>query len=389
MRVLIISRCPPYPLHLGDRLIVWHLARELSAQGVTLDLLAFAQHESDWHEQDHYRAFFQHVQLIQEPTRTPLGYLGRVILPQTRFPKKASASWSPPMWEAITAHLQDNVYDAVHLFGSVQVYEFLGALAGAHAIITPYESFTLFSERVMTQTPSVANRARWWIARAFEGFMFTPYAHTVVVAEPDQAKLQQIQPALNLSVLPNGVDTAYFAPLALERHPHTLLFVGNYEYAPNVDAVHTLVRHILPAVRQHIPQVRVWLVGNAPPPELQAYASENVIVTGRVEDIRPYLAQATAFVCPLRIGAGIKNKVLEALAMGVPVVATPLSVDGIHVIPEESALITEINDMAQSIIRLLHDSALQAKLSQEGQQLIQTRYSWRATAEGYLTLYHS
>ena len=96
--VLLISRCPPYPLHLGDRLIVWHLARELAQRGHTLDLLAYAQFASDYHEIDTYRPYFRHIELFDEPKRTPWNYFQRMLLLHTRFPRTAGSAWSAAMY---------------------------------------------------------------------------------------------------------------------------------------------------------------------------------------------------------------------------------------------------------------------------------------------------
>ena len=106
-------------------------------------------------------------------------------------------------------------------------------------------------------------------------------------------------------------------------------------------------------------------------------------------DVRPYLARAGVFVSPLRLGAGIKNKVLEALAMGCPVVATPLSLDGIAARDGEEALIADSGDMVDAVVRVLQDDALRARLGQQGRSLIEARYSWDAVAEQYERLYWS
>jgi glycosyltransferase involved in cell wall biosynthesis len=226
---------------------------------------------------------------------------------------------------------------------------------------------------------------RLWLARRYESWIFSPYRRVVVVSTQDRDELLGIKPALPIEVIPNGVDLAYFQAQNMQREPATLLFVGNYEYEPNVDAALRLAREILPQVQAAIPAAKLWLVGNAPTPAVQALASESVMVTGRVEDVRPYLAQATVFVSPLRLGAGIKNKVLEALAMGCPVAATPLSVDGIAVRPGEEALIDE--SLAEPVIRLLHDVTLQQRLAEQGRQLIEAHYSWAQVADRYEQLY--
>lgn len=462
MRILLISRCPPWPLYLGDRLIVYHLAEELEARGHTLDLLAFTQRPEDPAEQSLYDHRFASVQLFPEPHRGQISYLRRLLLPWTRWPRAAHQSWSPPMWTAIQSALARTPYDAIHLFGGIQVYEFAGALAGRPAIITPYESYALYLRRALDHArlspppyevgrgpgggdtlqtpkrghPSLAQPshgqvtptdsspvlklppslrmilASWRFksprigeeptpekrrgpgggdlqllaARRYESFMFTPYARTVVVSDRDRDELLSLNPALPVEVIPNGVDTRGFRPRPTARIP-ALLFVGNYDYPPNVDAARYLAQDIFPVVRERLPQARLWLVGNAPPPELRALASESIRVTGRVPDVRPYLARAGAFVSPLRLGAGIKNKVLEALAMGCPVIATPLSLDGIAARDGHEVLVAEGPALAEAALRLLQDVGLSRQLSLNGRRLIESRYSWDHVAERYLALY--
>jgi glycosyltransferase involved in cell wall biosynthesis len=437
MNILLISRCPPWPLHLGDRLIVYHLARELAARGHTLDLLAFTDNVEDI--ADHYAAYFRHIELFPEPPRSQISYFRRLINPRARFPNSGVQSWSPEMWQAIDRRVKSERYDVAHLFGGVQVYEYFHAVAALPALITPYESYSLYLRRLLnsttppqhsqnasppriqggerTETPfSTPKRSHgmrnkphnsapsnvqpkfggvrallnYRAARAYERFMFTPYRRTVVVSEADRDELRGINPSLNIDVIPNGVDLRYFTPDNREtREPYTLLFTGNYEYAPNVDAALRLAREVLPAVQARIPEARLWLVGNAPPPELLALANDSITVTGRVPDVRPYLARASVFVSALCFGAGIKNKVLEALAMGCPVIATPLSVDGIEARDGQEVVIAGLDALPETVIRLLNDAPLRRTLSANGRALIESRYSWARVAEMYERLYQA
>ena len=277
------------------------------------------------------------------------------------------------------------------MFGGVHVYEYARALGDVPAIITPYESYSLYLRRARQAATGTLKRlalaAQQRLAQSFESWMFAPYRRTVVVTEQDRAELRQLRPGLPVEVIPNGIDLNRFQPETGARLEQTLLFTGNYEYAPNVDAALRLATEILPRVQERFPETRLWLVGNAPPPELRALAGDRIEVTGRVPDVKPYLAQATAFVSPLRLGAGIKNKVLEALAMGCPVVATPVSVDGIAVENGRHALVARDEDIAAATIRLLEDGDLRQKLSIEGRRLIEERYSWRQVASAYEALY--
>ena len=384
--ILLISRCPPYPLHLGDRLIVWHLARELSRRGYVIDLLALFDHQDDPQQVDEYRSFFRHIALFPEGRRGSLAYLRRLLAPSARFATSAEASFCPPLWTTIADYLSRYQYDIVHCFGAVSVYEFHPLFADLPNLITPYESHALYLQSAAAQGQLSAG-LRLPIARRFERFMFAPYDRTVVISAADKAALLALQPALQIEVIPNGIELARFRPQQVERDPHTLLFVGNYGYAPNQDAVRLLVERILPAVREALPAARLQLVGVNPPDWMRELASDHLEVIGKVPDVAPYLAQATVFVCPLRIGAGLKNKVLEALALGIPVVATPLSVAGIDVKNGRSAIVAPVDRIAAATARLLKDETLRARLSVNGRDLIVNKYSWERAATSYEALY--
>ena len=384
--VLLISRCPPYPLHLGDRLILWHLARELSGRGYVIDLLALYDRDGDREQVDEYRAYFRHIELFREPRRGTLSYLRRIIDRGGRFAISAEKSFCPPLWRKIAESLGRNDYDLVHCFGSVSVYEFHPLFAELPNVITPYESHALYLASAARQG-DLGARLRLPLARRFEGFMFAPYDRTVVISDADRDMLESLSPELAIDVIPNGIELERFRARDTVRDESTLLFVGNYAYEPNQDAVRVLVERVLPAVREAQPKMRLQLVGVNPPDWMRALASETIEVTGAVPDVAPYLARATVFVCPLRIGAGLKNKVLEALAMGIPVVATPLSVAGIDVRAGETAIIAPVEMIAEKTIQVLEDAALREGLSAKGRALIESKYSWAQTASSYEDLY--
>ena len=384
--ILLISRCPPYPLHLGDRLIIWHLARELSRRGYSIDLLALYDREDDPPQQSEYQSFFRHIELIPEALRAGTALLRRLINPSARFAASSEMSFCPALWRTIDEYLNRYDYDLVHCFGSVSVYEFHPLVAHMPTVITPYESHALYLQTAARQG-QLSARLRLPIVRRYERFMYTPYDRIVVISDADRNLLLSLQRSLSIDVIPNGIELERFQPRQVERDRHTLLFVGNYDYAPNQDAARVLIEKILPQVRERVPDARLQLVGVNPPDWMRALADEQIEVTGGVPDVTPYLAGAAVFVCPLRIGAGLKNKVLEALAMGIPVVATPLSVDGINVQNGESAIVAPVAEIAEKTIQLLNDDSLRERLSAKGRELIEAEYSWERTASSYERLY--
>ncbi len=432
MNLLLISRCPPFPLHLGDRLIPYHLVEQLSTRH-QVDLIAFYNLPDDLSQVEEYRHLFRSIRLVREPRRSVTSYVWRLVNSRSMFPQRPDHSWSPEMWQAIKGQLDANHYDVAQLFGGVQVY------------VVPYESYSLFLERLLARQVQPLRRLAVWIqlqvARAYERRMYVVYDGVVVLSDSDADTLNALKPDLPLHVIPNGIDTEYFKPLGkmgyenfevplspalsphagkgsqtrlpspslpagrdlgwgksnnqttashsnIEMEHPTLLFVGNYEYAPNVDAALRLVNEIFPLVRESIPHVRLQLVGNAPPDELRALASPEIEVTGRVPDVRPYLERATLVISPLRLGAGIKNKVLEAMAMGKPLVATPLSCEGIALVEGEHVLFgNSANELAMAAIRLINDPELCGTMAGANRQMIESRYTWRHVAEQYEALY--
>ena len=384
--ILLISRCPPYPIHFGDRLIVWHLARELTRRGCVIDLLALYDRADDPAFAAEYQPFFRSIELIPEAPRNGLAYLRRLLMPSARFARSPDMSFNPQLWRTIADYVSRCQYDLVHCFGGISVYEFHPCFADKPTVIAPYESYALYLKRAARQGDLKAQLSLP-IARRYESWMFTPYDRAVVIAAPDKEMLLSLQPKLKIDVIPNGIDLERFQIQDAQRAPHTLLFVGSYDYLPNQDAVRLLASQTLPAVHQQIPQAKLQLVGRNPPDWMRGLANGHIEVTGEVDAVQPYLAQGTVFVCPLRLGAGLKNKVLEALAMGIPVVATPLSADGIAVEHGESAWISDVNDIAEGVLRLLGDENLRRRLSVNGRALIEREYSWASVASRYERLY--
>lgn len=224
---------------------------------------------------------------------------------------------------------------------------------------------------------------------AYQTWMFWRYERralaraqaNVYVSEVDAATYRRFFPGRPATVVPNGVDTALFAPGADAPDPATLVFEGNMMFGPNVDAARRLALEILPLVAREVPEARVTLVGRNPAPEVAALASERVTVTGSVPDVRPYLARGTVFACPMRLGSGIKNKILQAWAMARPVVATPASLGGLAARDGANVLVRDDNkEFADAVIGLIRDPARAAHLGRGGRQTVEREYAWAQRA---------
>ncbi len=215
-----------------------------------------------------------------------------------------------------------------------------------------------------------------------------------VTSENDKVLLDNAVPAIPKIVIPNGVDTAYFTPSIQVSEPASLVFSGLMSYIPNSDGILYFLDSVFPLVEREVPNVRVYIVGGQPPKKLRARASDRVIVTGYVEDIRPYVWRSSVYVVPLRMGSGTRLKILEAMAMKKPVVSTSVGCRGLKVRNGESILIAdEPEAFAQAVVQLMRSSALRRKLAQNGYELAQALYEWsvigRQVEEAYQSLVSS
>jgi glycosyltransferase involved in cell wall biosynthesis len=212
-------------------------------------------------------------------------------------------------------------------------------------------------------------RAAW---RRFDGCVFT--------SARDEDVVRRDYPRIPTAVVPNAVDADAFRPAQLPREPMTLLFFGAMDYYPNTDGILYFLREIMPRLKPRFPSLRLHIVGQAPPEAVRSWASDDVIVTGFVDDVRPYLERASVVIVPLRIGGGTRLKIVEAMAMGKAIVSTTLGAEGIDVTDGENVLLADASDaFAAQVGRLLDDPRLVQRLGSAARQLVETRYTWQAS----------
>ncbi|MFA7605217.1 MAG: TIGR03087 family PEP-CTERM/XrtA system glycosyltransferase [Rhodocyclaceae bacterium] len=220
----------------------------------------------------------------------------------------------------------------------------------------------------------------------FEQRMAAAVEACTFVTEEEAALFHRLAPGCPARVVPvcNGVDARHFAPGQGAPSPYPggalkLVFTGAMDYWPNIDAVRWFVHSVLPQVAQHCPGVCFYIVGMNPAPEVQALASGQVVVTGAVDDIRPWIEHADVVVAPLRIARGIQNKVLEAMAMARPVVVSAASAAGLEGVPGQDFMpADEAEDFVARILELSADAGARERMGQAARECVLLHYSWQA-----------
>lgn len=204
----------------------------------------------------------------------------------------------------------------------------------------------------------------------------------VFTSEADLGVMRAAFPVKPACVVPNGVDDEYFSPADDEPEPSTVVFTGSINYRPNTDAVAYFIREVMPRLLRLKPSAKFVVVGQGPPDSLLRMAGANVEFTGGVTDVRPYVSRAAVVIAPLRVGSGTRLKILEALAMGKPVVTTTIGCEGLGVVDGEHLTVADDpQPFAEAVARLMSNRKLAKELGRSGRELIEREYSWSVVVQ--------
>jgi len=349
-------------------------------------------------------AFFRDEEREYIPTVKPFCHdLKLVPLPAKRSTLKATWDFftspvphyflkgddSQRMAETIADMVQKDRYDFV-----IAEYSVMGQfihnnplLPPVRRIISVHECYYLARRKAFRYNRFGLDKIKEAInLKGLKKYEFDMYRHAdkVLTLTPQgKEKLLEICPELDIDVVPHGVDVEDFSFSEPEGEERSIVFVGNYLHYPNVDAVLFFHREIWPRIKSLLPEIKFYVVGQAPPLEIQNLSKDNaIIVTGRVNDVRPYLKKGRIFICPVRLGGGFRGKILEAMAIGRPVVSTSLGAEGIPAVQRENIILADNpEEFAQGILDLMNDDRLFEKIRKKARKLVEEKYAWEKGVE--------
>jgi sugar transferase (PEP-CTERM/EpsH1 system associated) len=217
--------------------------------------------------------------------------------------------------------------------------------------------------------------------RSFERELAVLFDQCTVTTFGELEEYKKLDVVVPSTVIPNGVDLGSVETNRNLGRSNVIAFVGRMDYFPNIDAMLYFAREIFPVIRKTLPSVELRIIGSNPVPAVRGLASiPGVTVTGHVPDVRPYLGDATVSVAPLRIARGTQNKILESMALGIPVVATPMAAKGVQAAPGRHLLVAENSeDFARKVTGLLRNAELRRDLSESARRQIEKAHSWRSS----------
>lgn len=399
MRILFVTPYPPSHVRVRSYGFLKQLQRQ---HDVTVMLLCRSEREMADAEQ--LRSQGYDVMIVQESRQQALLRSG-LALASTHSLHVAYAK-SARFIQSLHRLCSQRHFDVVHV-------EHLRGIAAVEHLAFSYplvwdavDCISLLYKQTIVSGPSLLTRSVAMLehkrVQVYEAKLLSKLQHVVVTSELDRQAmidLQRIktrdvtsddsQLGSSINVLPNGVDLEYFYPLQQERKCFNLVFSGKMNYHPNVATALYLCQRIMPLIWERRPEATLTIVGAEPPVEIQRLASNQPVeVTGFVDDLRPYIRQAEVMLCPMVYGTGIQNKVLEAMALGTPVVVTPKTAAALNVCPDRDLLVAESpQQFADATLHLMENAALRATLSHNGRAYVEQHHDWQVVAGKMVSIY--
>lgn len=408
MRILFLTPQLPYPPHKGTAMRNYNLIANLAARH-EIDLLTVAETEDELRRSTPLTTLCRRIDGVAVPKRSLSRRAADTLL--SPWPDMGLRLWSPAFAARLNTWLTDGNYDVVQVEGiELARYMLQDARStrqhtkrtrSAQYVFDDHNCEYLLQRRTF-ETDLHTLRAKRWMGAAysfaqwrklctFEASVCRAADHVLAVSNADAAALQRLIPGLDVTVVPNGIDAeSYATPVpdpspighfALTGEGSTgLVFTGTMDFRPNVDAALWFAQEVLPLIRQEEPGARFVVVGQKPHRRLDTLRvreHDDVVLTGAVDDTRPYIAKAVVYVVPLRMGGGTRFKILEAAAMSKAMVSTSLGCEGFPVTNGQELLIADSpREFADAVIALLRDPARRAELGAHARALANA-YDWK------------
>lgn len=393
MRILFLTQVLPYPLDAGPKTRAYYVLRYL-AQRHHVTLLSFVRPSDTPEALDHLRTFCDDVYTVQmrRSRLRDVQYLAQSLAVNTPFLIARDAV--PAMSARVQQLVRDGQFDAIH---ADQLWMAPYALLAKERASGPHRPLLVLDQhnavfqipRRLAQSEKNALKRHVLELEArklaqYEAEALRRFDHVVWVTREDRDALHDSR--ATSTIIPICVDPSP-RPLTRRPHAHRVTFLGGLHWPPNAEGVVWFARQVWPRVQAQAPHAILTVIGKDPPSELREQG-EGVEVTGYVGDPRPYLEETAAFIVPLHAGGGMRVKILDAWAWGLPVVATTIGAEGIRVRDEQNALVADTaENFAAAVLRTLNEPSLGATLTSGGRQAVATEYNWQLVYPAWDSIY--
>ena len=379
MKIFVLLPRIPYPLEKGDKLRAYNQIKQLAKRN---EIVLCALNDKNIDEQQAFHALQPYCQSINFIKINKLQIvLGLIRAFLKGLPMQCGYFYNRKAAKKVDALISK--YQPDMLYGQlVRVAEYI-----RHKDIPKAIDYQDVFSYGMKRRRDIAS----WITRPvynmeyqrlcrYEAAVFDEFNIKTIISQPDRDLIPHPKKD-DILIIPNGVDHDFFKPRQEEKK-YDIVFTGNMNYAPNVNAVDYLAHEILPLVWKQVPEAKMYIAGATPDPKVKRAASDRIIVSGWLDDIRDAYAQSRVFIAPMRIGTGLQNKLLEAMSMGIPTITTSLANASLGAKPDEDILVGDnASALAQHIVTLLTDQEKARQIAQAGLDFTNRVYDWSKSTE--------
>lgn len=389
MRILWIKTELLHPVDKGGRIRTYYMLRELKREHhVTYLTLDDGQAAKDAEK----RAAEYCHELIRVPHHTRAKFTAgfylelarNLISPLPYFMKKYA---SAEMRREVTKQTERGGFDVVvcdFLMSSINV----PGSVKCPTVLFQHNVEAMIWKRHYEVQQNLLKRAflygQWRKAVAYERAACRRFNYVVAVSADDRELMRREYGVKRIADVPTGVDTDYFRPRGLEkREPHNLVFTGSMDWLPNEDAIRYFIEQIMPRIKESVPDVTLTVVGRNPYPSLLERSRRDpaIIVTGRVEDVRPYMETAAAYIVPIRVGGGTRLKIYEAMAMEKPIISTTVGAEGLPVRDNVELLLADTPQaFAEKVVEVITNQTLARELGTRAAATVREKFGWDKVA---------
>lgn len=366
MKILLLTHLLPHPKLTTNRARAFNWLKYLS-RNHQVSLVSFINSAQEREQLAALREYCHEVvTVLREPKNR---FFSRIINLFQHTPYFVIKEYnSLKMAKEVSAMLRKDAFDLIHVYSLAMAHY----VANTKGVIKILDAGDFFTRNYYQQWHSPINLGRrilsfidWVKMKQYEPAIFSKFEKCILVNHNDKEFIMSSNPKFPIEIITYGVDLEYFKPQSEKEEFPSLIFTGSMDYVPNADAMLYFCRQILPLVEQRYPQIRLYILGRGVSYELKRLAAmkDNIILTGFKNDIREFVAKANIFICPLRIGTGIKTKLLEAMAMGKAIISTSIGIEGIKVVVNKDVMVADSpQDFADTIISLLANKSLRTAM---------------------------
>jgi sugar transferase (PEP-CTERM/EpsH1 system associated) len=378
MKILFVCHRLPYPPNRGGKIRPFNMIKHLAGTHSVV-VASLAHTVKELQEGTPLKQYCEDV--ICEVLPDSARWTRAVAALTTSRPSSVAYFWSPALYSRIAKAISQTKFDLIFVHCAF-VAQYVPHASGSYQILdygdidsVKWAEYARFRRLPLSLGYGIEARKLNRYEREAAG----RFHRCTVTTRGEKEGFDRLGVSTPCSVIPNGVDRNYFSPVGTIRQTKPLIvFLGRMDYFPNIDAVQYFVKEIFPRIRAKAPNAEFRIVGSTPPRSIQELARiPGVVVTGHVPDVRPHLTEAAVSVAPLRIARGTQNKILESMAMHIPVVATPEAAKGILAVPDRDLLMAEdATTFSTQVLNLLQNAGLRERLADAARRQLETAHHW-------------